>query len=170
MTVLGQGRFLRLMKTPGGWEYAERVNASGVVFVAALTPERELVLIAQDRPPVQATVIELPAGLAGDGHAHDEPLATAALRELEEETGYTADHLEHVLRGPSSAGLTSETLDLFIARDVRKVSAGGGVGGEGERIHTHLVPLDEVPAWLAARARAGNLIDPKVYTALYFLR
>lgn len=164
--VLHEGRFLRLAAR-GGWEFVERTNAQGVVVVIAVTDQGELVLIEQERRPVGAPVIELPAGLSGDDPgSHGEELASAARRELLEETGYQADDLELVTRGPTSAGLTSEVITVFRARGVRRVAAGGGV--EGEAITIHHVPLAEVPAWLDAAQARGALVDPKVYAALWF--
>lgn len=164
--VLHEGKFLRLVDLDT-WEFVERVNASGVVVVVAVTPEGRLLLVEQPRRPVRTTVIELPAGLAGDEPgARGEALAEAARRELEEETGYACDALEVMCEGPSSAGLTSEVLTVFRARGVRRVGAGGGVAGEA--ITLHEVPLAEVHAFLRARTAAGALVDPKVYAALWF--
>jgi ADP-ribose pyrophosphatase len=164
--VLGQGKFLRLVRK-NGWEYVERTNAQGVVVVIAVTDKKELVLIEQERRPVNARVIELPAGLSGDEPgAHGEELAEAAKRELLEETGYEADRLDLVTHGPSSAGLTSELLTVFRAVGVRRTGKGGGV--EGEAITVHHVPLDRVPAWLDEVQAKGALVDAKVYAALWF--
>lgn len=164
--VLAQGRFLRLARR-NGWEFVERTNAQGVVVVIAVTEEGELLLIEQERRPVGATVIELPAGLSGDDPgAAGEELADAARRELLEETGYEAERLELVTRGPSSAGLTSEVLTIFRATGVRRTGDGGGV--EGEAITLHRVRVAEVPAWLDAAQARGALVDPKVYAALWF--
>lgn len=166
--ILGTGRFTRLVRK-GGWEYVERTNASGIVLIIALTPEGRLLLVEQHRPPVDARVIELPAGLAGDlADAADEPLAEAARRELLEETGYDAARLVRVAGGPLSAGLTSEVVTVFQAEGLTRVSAGGG--DESEDIVVHEVALADVPAFLGAREAAGVLVDPKVYAALWFTR
>ena len=167
--VRGEGRFLGVVRGADGWEYAERKNATGVVVVLAITPERRVLLVEQWRPPVGARVVELPAGLAGDeAEQEDEELAAAAARELTEETGYAAERLERVLTGPSSAGMSNELLTVFRATGVRRVGAGGGVAGEA--IHVHEVALAEAEGWLAARIAAGSLVDPKVYAALWFAR
>ncbi len=166
--TLHEGRFLRLVNR-GGWEFVERTNASGVVVVICVTPEGKLLLVEQRRPPVGTTVVELPAGLAGDEPgAHGEELAEAARRELLEETGYACDSLEVCCFGPSSAGLTNEVLTVFRAVGARQTGGGGGVAGED--ITTHEVLLADVPSWLEARQRAGALVDPKVYAALFFAR
>ncbi len=166
MQILGEGRFLRLVSVDG-WEYVERQKITGIVVIAALTADDEVVLIEQVRPSVRQAVIELPAGLVGDDFA-DEALETAALRELEEETGYTAAEMEIVAEGPSSAGLASEIITILVARGLTKTGPGGGVPGE-EEIVTHLVPRTQVRAWLTERRQQGTLIDPKVYAGLFFL-
>ena len=73
--------------------------------MVAVTAENELLLVEQYRPPPNARVIELPAGLAGDDDGA-ETLTDAARRELLEETGYHAGSLVKVAEGPASAGAT----------------------------------------------------------------
>jgi ADP-ribose pyrophosphatase len=164
--TLHQARFLRLVRN-GKWEYVERTNVTGVVVIVAVTEARELLLVEQLRPAVGRRVVELPAGLAGDEPgASGEALSEAARRELLEETGYDAGSMELLSVGPSSAGLTSELLSIFRARDVKKVGAGGGVPGED--VAVHVVPLARVPAFIAEREAAGAAVDAKVYAALYF--
>ena len=164
--MLGAGRFLQLIDQ-GGWEFVQRSGVSGVVVVLAVTDEGRVVLVEQFRAPIGAPVIELPAGLAGDGaHPADEPLEEAARRELLEETGYGAREMTFLTAGPSSAGLTDEMLTMFRATGLEKVAAGGGHGDED--IQVHEIPLDEVVAWLAEKARQGVPADPKVYAGLFF--
>jgi ADP-ribose pyrophosphatase len=124
--------------------------------------------VEQYRIPVHARTIELPAGIIGDEPgSSDEAHAEAAWRELIEETGYEAEHIEALTHGPSSGGLTSETVTLFHATKLRRVGAGGGVAHED--ITVHEVSLNEIDSWLAAKVKAGVLIDPKVYAGLYFI-
>lgn len=163
-----EGKYLKVLKH-GRWEYVARCNTTGVVIVVALTPAGELLLVEQFRSPVGTTVIELPAGLAGDiAGMEDEDLSVAARRELEEETGWTAETLVRLTGGPVSAGLTSEVVTFYRAEGLSQIGPGGG--DESEDIVVHSVQLKEVPAFLAAREAAGALVDPKIYAALYFLR
>jgi len=165
--TLRAGRFLALIKE-GHWEYVDRTNATGAAIIVAVTEERKLLLVEQYRIPVHARTIELPAGIIGDepGNGH-EAHAAAARRELIEETGYDAAHIETLTHGASSSGLTSETVTLMFASQLRRVGAGGGVAHED--ITVHEVPLAEVHAWLEAKAKIGVLVDPKVYAGLYFI-
>ncbi len=164
---LWRGRFVRMVRRDG-WEYADRVNSTGIVMLVAVTEARELVLVEQMRPPLGRRCIELPAGLVGDEPgAESEALETAARRELLEEAGYAAGRLEHLFRGAPSGGTTSEEPDFYLATQLQKVSAGGGVSGE--QIEVHLVPLSEVPAWLKDQVvTRGVAVDAKIFAGLYF--
>jgi ADP-ribose pyrophosphatase len=163
--VLHQGRYLRLVDEEG-WEYVTRHTVTGIVVIVALTPARELVLVEQFRRAVHASVIELPAGLVGDAPGRQtESLATAAHRELYEETGFEAREMVELASGPIAVGVSDEVLTFFEARDLKKVGAGGG--DETENIIVHLVPLEGLDAFLAAKRAAGLAVDPKIYAGLY---
>ena len=161
------GNYLKLVRKQG-WEYVERINCSGIVVIIAMTKNQKLLLVEQFRIPVGKSVIEFPAGLVGDLHeSPDELLETAAKRELLEETGYNAAHMEFLIEGPPSAGLGSEILTFFRATGLQKVTAGGG--DHTESIKVYEIPLQEVEVFLEKKAKQGILIDPKIFTGLYFL-
>ena len=164
--VLAEGRHVRLVEC-AGWEWAERVRVSGVVAIAAVTADQHLVLTEQYRRPVDARVLDLPAGLAGDvAGAEDELLLAAARRELMEETGYESACWHFLTEGPSSPGMTNEVLTFYLAQDASRTGPGGGDASES--IDVHLVALSHLHPWLEARRGAGVLIDPKVYVGAYF--
>jgi ADP-ribose pyrophosphatase len=159
------GRHLALVKN-GKWEFVTRCKASAVVVIIAVTPNDEVLLVEQMRIPVSASVIELPAGLVGDEDA-EEDLLIAANRELDEETGWRAERMSVLYKGPSSAGLTSEIVTMVHAQTLTRVSAGGGVPGEG--IAVHAIPRARIQDWLNQRITNGQLIDHKVYAGLWWL-
>ena len=137
-TIEFRGRHLE-MRVVNGWEYAARAQAHGAVGILAITPADNVVLVEQYRPPLRKNTMELPAGLAGDGDGHlDATLADCARRELLEETGYRCGRLKLLTEGPSSAGLTTETVTLFLAEDLERVHDGGGT--DSESIVVHEVP------------------------------
>jgi ADP-ribose pyrophosphatase len=148
-----------------GWEFAERKKGKSAVAIIAMTDDRKLILTEQYRRPVERHVIDWPAGLVGDDGESD-PEKTAK-KELEEETGYTCDRVELLAHGPSSPGITSETVSLYRAYGVKKQGAGGGVGGE--RITVHEVALDEVRTWLETKSKTGAAIDLKIWGGMYFV-
>ena len=166
-STLYTGKFLALIKE-GHWEYALRTNATGAAIIAAVTEDQKLLLVEQYRIPVHVRTIELPAGIIGDepGGA-DEANVVAARRELIEETGFEAGKIRQVSQGASSSGLTSEIVTLFLATELKRVGAGGGVAHED--IIVHEVPLAEIVPWLESKAKAGFLVDPKVYAGLFFI-
>lgn len=148
-----------------GWEYVARRRVTGVVAVLAITSDGRILLVEQFRVPLDRSVIELPAGLAGDvTGAEHEALAEAAHRELIEETGYRAVGFEFLGEGPSSAGLTNEVISFFRAHQLTKIGAGGGEGSE--KITVHEVPIDSLAEWLAVRRAEGCLVDYKINAAL----
>ncbi len=162
---LYRGKFLEFVSL-GTWEFVQRVNNPSPVGIVALTADRRMILITQFRIPVGKVCVEIPAGLVGDAQA-GESWKTAAIRELREETGYAATGMEWLTSGPTSQGLTSEC--MIFARAVGITKAGLPEPDGDEQIAVHEIPLDQVPAFLRDQQAQGRLVDPKVYTALYFL-
>ncbi len=165
--VLGQGRFLRLVRR-NGWEFVERTVRVRSAFIGAVTDDGRLLTTEEYREPVACPVIGCPAGLIGDGDAAGESLEAGVLRELEEETGYRARRVTLLCQGPTSPGQTDEVIAIVLAEGLTRVGPGGGLAGE--RIAIQEIPLADIDAWLRAKVRGGALVDPKVYTVLYFLR
>ena len=167
-TILYKGKFLDLIREDN-WEYVKRSNCSGIVVIVPVTKDGRVVFVEQFRRPVEAQVIEWPAGLVNDKTPHDpETMEAAARRELLEETGYKAEHLSLLVGGPVSSGLSSEIITFYQALDVVKKGAGGG--DKTESIKVHEVPLKEADLWLYEMEKKGLLVDPKVYVGLYFLK
>ena len=167
LATIGAGSFLRLVRR-GPWEYVERIGVRDVAVLVPITDQGEIVLVEQYRIPVQARMVELPAGLVGDEpHLADEGLLEAANRELEEETGYRASNLEILVRVPSSGGMTSEVVSFVSATGLERVGEGGGV--DDEDIVVHRVPLGRASAWLSERQADGCLVDPKIFAGLYLV-
>ena len=163
-----RGNFIRVM-TEGRYEWVERTNVSGIVVIIPITDDGKVILIQQYRLPMRGHCIELPAGLAGDIAGQEEELMmTAALRELEEETGYTAVQMDMVTEGPPTPGLTTEVLTFYVARGLARVHDGGG--DDTEDIGVREVPLDEVDGWLESQRTEGIMVDPKVFIGLYFAK
>jgi ADP-ribose pyrophosphatase len=166
LKTLFDGKHIQL-QSRGTWEFAARKKVTGIVGIIAVTDDRKLLLVEQYRPPVNAKVIELPAGLAGDvpGKATEE-LVAAAQRELLEETGYEATHWKMVCDGTTSAGITNEVINLFLATGLKKVS--DQHGDATESIVLHEVPLAGIDDWLAEQQKNEKLVALKVYAGLYF--
>jgi ADP-ribose pyrophosphatase len=111
-------------------------------------------------------VIDFPAGLVGDEDGNDDPAETAK-RELLEETGYACANVILLTSGPTSPGITSETVAFYAASGLEQRGAGGGVGGED--IAVHRIPRNAVADWLKRKNGEGVLIDVKVWAGLWWL-
>jgi ADP-ribose pyrophosphatase len=157
------GRYI-IAKTRGRWEYVSRNRNIKAAVILAIE-DGHVLLVEQFRVPLGRPCIELPAGLIGDeAGAENEDAADAAARELEEETGYRPGRIESLGEFHSSPGMVTEAFTLFRARDLEKVSEGGGVEGEG--ITVHRVALTEIESFLAAKRAEGYAIDVRMLLLL----
>lgn len=157
------GRFIAA-KTRGRWEYVSRTRNIKAAVILAID-DGHVILVEQFRVPLGRPCIELPAGLIGDEAGSErEDAATAAMRELEEETGYRAGRMESLGEFHSSPGMVTEAFTLFRAHDLTRVSEGGGVDGEG--ITVHRVALSHIAAFVAARRAEGMAIDTRMLMLL----
>ena len=156
-----EGKYIKVLKH-GTWEYVSRTRGVGAAVMLA-ADDGHVILVEQYRVPLGGMSLELPAGLVGDEQEGEE-IEAAAIRELEEETGYRAEHMVNLGRFHASPGMSSEGFTLLRARDLVRVGEGGGV--EGEDIVVHLVPLAEVPDFVAAKRAEGIAIDVKLLLLL----
>ena len=89
----------------------------GAVAVVAIDDQQRVLTIAQYRHPVGARMVEIPAGLLDN---FDEDPATAAARELLEESGYTASSYETLIDICTTPGSSSETLRIYLATGLER--------------------------------------------------
>ncbi|WP_312326445.1 NUDIX hydrolase [Stenotrophomonas sp.] len=164
--VVYEGKYQRMV-VRGSWEYSERTHAGGLAaIIIAVTPEDNVLFVEQFRVPLQARTIEMPAGLVGDIDA-GESIEASAVRELEEETGWTAEHAEVLMIGPTSSGASSEKIAFVRATDLRKVGEGGGDASED--ITVHEIPRARAAAWLVEKIGQGYQLDAKLWAGLWMI-
>ena len=105
-TVEWEGKYLRIVRV-GSWEFVERCGGVHAVVILAEF-DGKVVLVEQARTPLgERKCLEMPAGLVGD----EDPSATVegtAIKELEEETGFTAERIELIGELFSSPAMVSE--------------------------------------------------------------
>jgi len=121
------------------------------------------ILIEQQRVAVGGRCLELPAGLVGD----EDPDATVeetAVKELEEETGFTAQRVERLGDFHASPGMVSESFTLVRAHGVSRSGEGGGT--EHEDIEVHLVARADIPNFVEQKRAEGLAIDVKLLLLL----
>jgi ADP-ribose pyrophosphatase len=163
METVFEGKHLLVLERDG-WEFAERKKGKSAVVILAVTDDDRIIFVEQFRRPVNARVIDFPAGLVGDEDGSDDPDETAK-RELEEETGYVCAKVERLANAATSPGITSETVTFYRATGLEQRGAGGGVGGE--EITVHRIPRSGVIDWLTSKQ--GLLVDVKVWAGLWWL-
>jgi ADP-ribose pyrophosphatase len=156
------GKYIRVVRD-GTWEFVERCGGVQAVVILA-EHEGKVVLIEQRRAPLgYRKCLELPAGLVGDEDP-DATIEDTAVKELEEETGFTAARVERLGQFFSSPGMVAEGFTLVRAHDLRRIGDGGGT--DHEEIEVHLVPRDEVPAFVDGKRAEGTAIDVKLFLLL----
>lgn len=137
----------------------EIVRHPGAVAVIAVTEENKIVLVRQFRKPLDRTIVEIPAGKLEKG---EDPLECAK-RELEEETGYKSDQLEHLISFYTSPGFANELIHLYFTNNLQK----GNVNmDEDEFVELMEVTVEEAEALIATKA----IYDAKTAYAIQFLK
>ncbi|MDR1135814.1 MAG: NUDIX hydrolase [Clostridiales Family XIII bacterium] len=155
-----EGTILNLRKDrvtikDGKTSWREIVEHSGGVAIAAVTDEGKLVMVKQFRKAAESVMLEVPAGKTEPG----EDIAAAAMRELKEETGYSADKLEHVSQFFTSIGYSTEVLHLYLATGL---TPGETDFDENEAIEIYEYTTDE----LMEMIDTGEIADAKSIVAV----
>ncbi|WP_239324345.1 NUDIX hydrolase [Snodgrassella gandavensis] len=159
-----RGSFLNVFEDtvslPNG-KQAQRVVVQhpGAAAVLAVTAEQKVVLVRQWRYPVGEALLEIPAGKL-DGKNEDP--ADAALRELAEETPYTAAEVKLIHTFYTVPGFGDEKMYLYLAENVQPNSA--LAADEDEILEPLLLSRDEVRTALAN----NQIHDGKTLIALQY--
>lgn len=133
------------------WVY---FKSSGAVAVAAFTLDDKMILTRQYRHPFRQIICDLPAGGVEEGETAEQ----AALRELEEETGYSAEKLEWIGRftwAPSNMG--PGTVEIFFTKNLK---IKGGPNAD-EIVNLELVDFNRV----VNKVLCGEYIDSALVVA-----
>ena len=165
-TEIYQGPIFKVVQDqvelPEGKGQAQRdlIFHNGAVAVIAITSENKMILVKQYRKAIEATSYEIPAGKLELGENAD-PQA-AALRELEEETGYTGQ-LELIYDFYSAIGFCNEKIKLYSASNLTKVE-NPRPQDEDETLELFEVSLEEAEQLL----QNGDICDAKTIMALQY--
>ena len=98
----------------------ELIEHPGAVAIIAVTDEQKIIMVEQYRKALERSLVEIPAGKLEPGEAPE----TTAMRELEEETGYSAQKLEKLISFSTSPGFADEVVHLFLAVGLHKAVNG----------------------------------------------
>ena len=138
--------------TTGELEMVRHSGASAVVPFLGDPGEDDplILLIRQYRYAAEGYLYEIPAGRLDDGEGPE----TCALRELREETGYSAEHLERLTTFFTTPGFTDERIHLFMAT---ALTAGDSALESDEVLDLHPVRLSAALEMIDS----GEIVDGK---------
>ena len=166
--VVHDGRVVHLsldkVRFPDGREgELEIVRHKGAAAIVPLKgrrddPDPEVVLIRQYRYATGEFVFEVPAGIP----EREEPWEDCARRELEEETGFTAERWTYLTRVFTTPGFTNEMVHLFLAEGLR---LGEVFRDEDEFMEVVELPLSRVLEMIGS----GEIRDGKSLASILFL-
>lgn len=138
----------------------ELVFHNGAVAVLAVTPDEKIILVKQFRKAIEDLSFEIPAGKLEVGESGSE--ASAALRELEEETGYTGE-VEFIYEFYTAIGFCNEKIKLYLAKNLQKVENPRPMD-EDEVIERYELDYKECMAMV----ENGQIKDAKTIMALQY--
>ena len=142
-------------------KYSKReiIEHPGAVAILPMTDDGCLILVKQYRKAVEKALLELPAGKI---EVNEEPGQTAK-RELEEETGFSANKIEYLLEFYTSPGFTDEKIYIFLAT---QLDEGNLEGDDGEFIETTKIKVDD----LIKMVDRGEILDSKTIIGIQFAK
>ena len=113
--MIYEGRILNLRKDTVyviGDKVSEReiVEHSGGVAIAAITNDNKMVMVRQFRKAAGKAILEAPAGKLEKGEVHIE----TAIRELREETGYTASEIKFLTKFYAAVGYSEDITYIYL--------------------------------------------------------
>ena len=144
----------------GDISYREWIKHPGASAVIPVTDNNEIILVRQYRYPIQALTMEIPAGKLDV--AGEDPLECAK-RELEEETGYSAQEYQFLTKMATTVGFSDEFIYIYAARGLK---AGQQHTDEDEFINVVTVPL----AKAVEMVHSGEILDGKSVVAILMLQ
>lgn len=138
-----------------GVSYREIIEHNGGAVLAALTNQGKMVMVRQYRKPAERVMLEVPAGKIDPGEAPE----ITAVRELKEETGYTAKNVQFLTWFYPSVGYSEEKLYLYLCTDL---TAGETNFDENEALDIEEFEIDR----LCDMVMKGEINDAKTIIAI----
>lgn len=158
--VVYDGKIMRVeldeVQLPDGRTSKREVVRHSGGAAALFVKEGKIALVRQFRYAYGKEMYEIPAGKL---NPQEDP-RTAAMRELEEETGYRADGCQHLLDIYPSPGYTDEIISIYFVKSARFV---GQHLDDGEFLNCSFVDIQEVSDMM----EKGQINDAKTVAAVY---
>ena len=144
-----------VMLPDGKKSVREIVRHPGAVCVVPVTDEGEVIMVRQFRYAFGEVLLEIPAGKLEPG---EDPLS-AALRELEEESGVVAKNVEHMGELYTTVAIFDERIQMYLATGLTYKKAHPD---DGEFLEVEKIPLSD----LVEMVMNGEIKDSKTQIAL----
>lgn len=141
----------------------EMVKHPGAVAIIPITNDGKILFVEQYRKPLEKSIVEIPAGKLEKG---EEPIQTA-VRELEEETGYTTatESLKFVDSFYTSPGFADEKMYIYLTTDIEKLDI-EVEGDEDEFVELLELTLEEAFMYM----KEERIHDAKTNYALMYVK
>lgn len=132
------------------------IHPGASVVLPFVSSKKKVLLVKQNRPCVQETLWELPAGII----EAREDSKQCALRELQEETGYRAARFMHLCSFYTSPGFSNEKIHAYLAEDLHFT------GRQNDALYVELFSLDQIKELITSQ----KIFDAKtLLVLLHFL-
>ncbi|MFZ3577093.1 NUDIX hydrolase [Virgibacillus sp. DJP39] len=139
----------------------EIIKHPGAVAIIPITKDNKIVFVEQYRKPLEKSLVEIPAGKLEPG---EKPEITA-IRELEEETGYTTSELKFVASFYTSPGFADELMYIYES-DKLEVLKEKVDGDDDEFVELLELTLEEAEQYVMEK----RIHDAKTNYAILYLR
>ncbi len=139
--------------------YREVVIHPGAVAILPIDKEGKILFVKQFRKAVEAELLEIPAGKIEAGEDPEK----CALRELEEETGFSASKLIYISKIYTSPGFSNEIIYIYLAKDL--------IVGKKNLDEDEFLDLNKHTLVEALNLiKSGKIIDAKTITAILLMQ
>ena len=146
-------------KVKGGFH---TIVCSNWVNVIAITDDNKVVMVEQYRHGIRELTLEIPGGCIDQSDADPE---AAGMRELLEETGYTAENWTLLCKTHPNPALQNNVCYTFLAKGAKKIEEPKFDESGTERLHCSLVALDEIDELI----QQGKITHSLVVVGFHFL-
>ncbi|OSB10789.1 NUDIX hydrolase [Paraclostridium bifermentans] len=119
-----------------GYQKREIIEHPGAVGIVAITDDDKVLLVRQFRKAIEKVLWEIPAGKLEQGESPKD----CAIRELKEETGYSANNMKLIHKFYTSSGFSNQKIYVYLATDLEK---GECCLDEDEFLELHEVNLND---------------------------
>ncbi|WP_203287772.1 NUDIX hydrolase [Metabacillus sp. cB07] len=154
--------YLEEVELPNGkTSTREIIKHPGAVAVLALTKDNKLVMVQQYRKAMERVLVEIPAGKLEKGELPE----VTAKRELEEETGYTTQSLQHLISFYTSPGFADELVHVYYTDDLHVLEEKAELD-EDEFVDVLEVTLEEAQQLIDEQ----RIFDAKTAYAVQYLQ